>query len=88
MKAKNFQESMSPVRQGAFSRLRTGLERLGIRTACFRGRMEDRDLAIRLYRFGDLIALHSLCGPEVLLAASGVRLKAFGSFLSFWKRGS
>ena len=82
---KDLQEFISRVRQSAFSRLRTVLKRLGIRTARFKGRMEDRDLALRLYRFRDLIALCSLCKPEVFLAASGVPLQVFNSLASFWR---
>jgi RimJ/RimL family protein N-acetyltransferase len=85
MQVKDLQEFISRVRQSAFSRLRTVLKRLGIRTARFKGRMEDRDLALRLYRFRDLIALCSLCKPEVFLAASGVRLQVFNSLASFWR---
>ena len=85
MQVKDLQEFISRVRQSAFSRLRTVLKRLGIRTARFKGRMEDRDLALRLYRFSDLIALCSLCKPEVFLAASGVRLQVFNSLASFWR---
>jgi RimJ/RimL family protein N-acetyltransferase len=74
-----------PVIEDAFSRLKTVLERFGIRTGRCRSRMEDCHLALRLYRFRDLIALCSLCKPEVFLAASGVRLKAFSSLVSFWR---
>jgi RimJ/RimL family protein N-acetyltransferase len=79
------QEEIMEHKQGASSLLKVALKRLGIRTARFRGRMEESGLAIRLYQFRDLIALSSLCKPELFLAASGVRLKAFGSLVSFWK---
>jgi len=82
---KDLQAFISRVHQDAFSQLKTVLERLGIRTARFRGCMEDRDLALRLYRFRDLITLCSLCKPEVFLAASGVRLKVCRSLASFWR---
>jgi RimJ/RimL family protein N-acetyltransferase len=85
VQVKDLQEFISRVRQSAFSRLKAVLERLGIRTARFKGRMENRDLALRLYRFRDLIALCSLCKPEVFLAASGVRLKVCSSLVSFWR---
>jgi RimJ/RimL family protein N-acetyltransferase len=85
MKAKNLQVPVSCVAHEAFLRVRTGLECLGIRTSRLRRRLEDRDLAIRLYRFRDVTALHSLCRPEVLSAASGARFKAFSCFLSFWR---
>jgi RimJ/RimL family protein N-acetyltransferase len=71
--------------QGAFSLLKVALKHLGIRTARFRGLMEEPGLAVRLYRFRDLTALCSLCKPEVFLAASGVRLKACTSLVSFWR---
>jgi RimJ/RimL family protein N-acetyltransferase len=85
VKVKDLQEFISRVPQDAFSRLKTVLERLGIRAARFKGRMEDRDLGVRLYRFRDLITLCSLCKPEVFLAASGVRVKFFRSLASFWR---
>lgn len=85
MKVKDLQEFVPSVRLRTFSLLKTVLERLGIRAARFKGRMEDRDLALRLYRFRDLITLCSLCKPEVFLAASGVRLKVFRSLASFWR---
>jgi RimJ/RimL family protein N-acetyltransferase len=73
------------VHQDAFSRLKTVLEHLGIRTARFRGRIEESGVAIRFYRFRDLTALYSLCKPALFLAASGAQLKAFRSLASFWR---
>jgi RimJ/RimL family protein N-acetyltransferase len=64
--------------------LKALLRLIGIRTGRFRTHMEESGLALRLYRPGDLTALRSLCKKEVFLAASGVRLKAFSSLMSFW----
>ena len=81
---KRIQESISHERQGSFSRFRAVFGHLGIRTARFKGSMEDDDLTLRFCRFRDLIGLYSMCKPEIFLAASGIRPKAFGSLVSFW----
>jgi RimJ/RimL family protein N-acetyltransferase len=78
------QDNIMEHEQGASSLLKAALKRLGVRTARFRGRMEEPGLTVRLYRFRDLIALHSLCKPDLFLVASGVQLKAFSSLASFW----
>lgn len=70
--------------QGAFPLLKVVLKRLGIRTARFKGRMEECGLVLRLCRFRDLPAVHSLCDPEIFLTASDAHVRAFGSLASLW----
>jgi RimJ/RimL family protein N-acetyltransferase len=85
MKIKTLPELTSVMCQSGLDTLKALLKLIGIRTARFRGRMEESGVAIRLYRFRDLTALYSRCKPELFLATSGVQLKAFGSLASFWR---
>jgi RimJ/RimL family protein N-acetyltransferase len=84
VKVKDLQEFISRVRLGGFFLLKTVLERLGIRTARFKGRLEEGGLVLRLHRFRDLPAVLSLCDPEIFLTASGTYVRAFGSLASLW----
>jgi RimJ/RimL family protein N-acetyltransferase len=46
--------------------------------------MRDHDLTLRSRRFTDLPALYTLLTPNILMEATAIQPRAFGSLVTFW----